>query len=286
MADAQVYPSPAEPVPDEFDLLCEGCGYSLVGIMSERCPECGRRIDPNELPLARVPWLYRARIGRVKAYVKTVWAILRNPRGFAKELTRPVRISATDASRFRRVTIRLAWLALGFEILAALAFPILQRSTILSGVRTIEFIRLGIAVSAALIALGIFLRMATDLPTFIWSGLPAKPNDLAPLHCYASAPWLMLPLTVAVGVAGLVLPQMMSLEDPLQRIIAISGFVPLLVNIWKMWRAPQIFMRVATGCGIGRQAALAAYLPIHWVLMAILGLAPLIMVGLVVDSIR
>lgn len=30
---------PANPVPDDFDPICEHCGYSLVGIMSDRCPE-------------------------------------------------------------------------------------------------------------------------------------------------------------------------------------------------------------------------------------------------------
>src|SRR4051812_49873852 len=75
--------SPAEPVPDEFDLLCEGCGYSLVGLSGERCPECGEGFDPNELPLARVPWLFRRRYGAVWAYVKTVWMVVLRPGRFA-----------------------------------------------------------------------------------------------------------------------------------------------------------------------------------------------------------
>src|SRR5689334_2507110 len=102
-------PSPAEPVPDEYDLLCEGCGYSLVGLMSDRCPECGKAFDPNELPLARVPWLYRVRLGRVRTYIKTVWLVLWSCKEFARELNRPVRISAKDAFRFRQITIRLVW---------------------------------------------------------------------------------------------------------------------------------------------------------------------------------
>src|SRR5439155_17849799 len=111
------HPSPAEPVPEEFDLLCEGCGYSLVGLMGDVCPECGRRFDPKELPLARVPWLYRSRLGKVRAYLKTVWAIAARPRDFAVELTRPVRISAKDAYAFRKVTVVLVWRAVAFAAL-------------------------------------------------------------------------------------------------------------------------------------------------------------------------
>src|SRR4029078_9034741 len=84
-------------VPAEYDVFCEGCGYSLAGIVTDRCPECGRVYDPNELPFARIPWLHRARIGRWRAYCSTIRMLLFHPRRFAKELCRPVRISASDA---------------------------------------------------------------------------------------------------------------------------------------------------------------------------------------------
>src|SRR5437016_6225212 len=64
-----IVPSPAEPVPDEFDLVCENCGYSLIGLRGNVCPECGEEFDPAELPLARVPWLWRKRTGYLSAYV-------------------------------------------------------------------------------------------------------------------------------------------------------------------------------------------------------------------------
>src|SRR5436190_1334614 len=61
-------PSPDQPVPDEFDLLCEHCGYSLVGLTTtNRCPECGEEFDPAVLPLARVPWLFRKRLRTLAA---------------------------------------------------------------------------------------------------------------------------------------------------------------------------------------------------------------------------
>ena len=54
-APTSVIVSPDQPVPAEFDLLCEGCGYSLIGLMVDRCPECGASFDATALPLARVP---------------------------------------------------------------------------------------------------------------------------------------------------------------------------------------------------------------------------------------
>src|SRR5581483_2740977 len=102
-------PAPDMPLPDEFDLLCEHCGYSLVGLTSSnRCPECGEEFDPAALPLARVPWLFRKRLGTLRAYRQTTWAILTRPGSFAKELCRPVRICISDAKAFRRMSVRIA----------------------------------------------------------------------------------------------------------------------------------------------------------------------------------
>ena len=98
---APVSIAPDQPVPAEFDLLCESCGYSLVGLMVERCPECGQPFDATQLPLARVPWLYRKRLGRVGAYVQTLRLALLSPRAFAAELCRPVRISAQGRREVR-----------------------------------------------------------------------------------------------------------------------------------------------------------------------------------------
>ena len=91
-------------------MFCESCTYSLAGLSGDRCPECGKRFDPQALPFARVPWLHRRRIGRVRAYRRTVAMVMVSPTRFAAELCRPVRVSADDARKFRRVTIRLATL--------------------------------------------------------------------------------------------------------------------------------------------------------------------------------
>ena len=46
---------PAHEVPDEYDVFCESCGYSLAGLTGDRCPECGAKFEPRELPFRASP---------------------------------------------------------------------------------------------------------------------------------------------------------------------------------------------------------------------------------------
>jgi hypothetical protein len=207
LRSSQPAASPDQPVPDEFDLLCEHCGYSLVGLTtSNRCPECGEEFDPKELPLARVPWLFRRRHGKLRSYFQTVCLILQNPSAFAKELCRPVRLSAQDARQFRRWTIRIAMLT---TILAAIVIGLCGLARNLSIIRTplrreeiLVLVLACIMIPWSIVLLNIMLRLMTDLPTFIWSGLDGDPINLAPLHHYASAPLALAPILLVPTTAG------------------------------------------------------------------------------------
>ena len=160
---------PAAPVPEEFDVFCQGCGYSLVGLSGDRCPECGRPFDPNEMPYARVPWLHRRRIGRWAAYWKTVRQVVGRPREFAAELCRPVRISADDARRFRKVSSMVAATAV-IGAIAAIVFLFDPPTR-----RPADLVRFLLALVIGWIAAVIYFRLATDMPVFIWKGLPSLP---------------------------------------------------------------------------------------------------------------
>jgi hypothetical protein len=254
--------SPDQPVPAEFDLLCESCGYSLIGLMVDRCPECGASFDATALRLARVPWLYRKRLGRASAYLQTLRFALLRPRRFARELCRPVRISAQDAHRFRMLTIGIA----SFGVAVGLA-GFLQYVVGFWPPRLLSVGLLG-ACAGVWLATFFFLLMATDLPTFIWRGLPGRRHDLSPLHEYAAAPLVLtLPAAVLFVLLIFVLGRLMVRREQLtvEGTIALVGIglVPLL---WT-WLAAMVFMRTATDCTPDRVLVLGLYLPVHWAMM-------------------
>jgi hypothetical protein len=64
---------------DSHALLCETCGYSLVGLAGDgACPECGRLIATSR-PEARPGSAWQRGAG-LFALLKTNWAVLRSPR--------------------------------------------------------------------------------------------------------------------------------------------------------------------------------------------------------------
>src|SRR5688572_18135718 len=261
-APTSVIVSPDQPVPAEVDLLCQGCGYSLIGLMVGRCPACGASFDATALPLARVPWLYRKRLGRVSAYLQPLRFALFSPRRFATELCRPVRISEQDAHRFRMVTIAVASLGAALALAGFLQYVV--------GFWPPRLLSAGLLALCAGVWLMtfVFLRMATDLPTFIWRGLPGKSDDLSPLHEYAAAPLVLaLPgavvLVLLIFVLGGLLVQGEQLTVDGTLTLVGVGLVPLL---WT-WLAAMIFMRTATDCTPDRILVLGLYLPVHWAMM-------------------
>lgn len=258
---------PGREVPAEYDVFCEACGYSLIGIAADRCPECGAAYDPAALPFARVPWLHRRRLGRTRAYWSTVGMVLRRPRRFAEELCRPVRVSAADAASFRALTIRIAAVsvalaAAGITAVVIAAWP--GGAVLAPG----WWAAVAGFVVLAFVSTTVFLRLATDMPTFIWRGLPSRPpTELAPVHHYASAPLALMPALALVAVAAwsvFVSSPDESVARLCQRVVGAGAFGVVFVS----WRVALQLMSAVTGSGRRRVVLLSLYLPVHWLMMA------------------
>jgi hypothetical protein len=260
---------PSVPVPEEYDVFCHRCGYSLVGLAGAKCPECGKPFSPGELPYARVAWLHRRRLGFWRAYARTVRHVVFTPAAFAAELARPVRISADDARRFRRLTTYVA---------ATAVFVLVLAYHWLNGnidrwwqQRSDDLLTFLLLVLGGWLASVVFLRLATDMPLFIWEGLPSlPPTELAPLHHYAAAPLALTPLVLLVAVP---LPLFVDWAQlPSEWVYTARGIAVLSIGAWVylLWHTPVALMKGATACGNRRVAILAAYLPFHAALMAAL----------------
>lgn len=96
-------PSPSSPASsDEDALLCPACGYDLRATLSDTCSECGAVVNRADLKISRIPWSRRHEIGRIRAYIKTVWLITIGHKSLVHESTKPHTLR--DAMAFRRVT--------------------------------------------------------------------------------------------------------------------------------------------------------------------------------------
>jgi hypothetical protein len=229
------------------------------------CPECGKPFDPDVLPLARVPWLYRIRLGAMNAYIETVKVILQNPAAFAAELCRPARISQLDARRFRSVT---NWVAAISGFLPTLAFAGLLA---LRGDReATEFAGIAFGVLAGV---WVFSNLATDTPTFIWPAPdPSRPHDLSPIQCYAAAPMALAVAPISLGAVALGCDQFLP-GAPLLLTVLFSAMAmcAALVLLFRLCWTPVVFMRVSMRCSRARSLALLLYLPFHYVLVGLVG---------------
>jgi hypothetical protein len=87
---------------DDDALLCPSCGYDLRAAVSDRCSECGTIIDRAKLKESAIPWSRRRQIGRIRAYIKTVWLITIGGKSLAHEAVKPQKLR--DALAFRRIT--------------------------------------------------------------------------------------------------------------------------------------------------------------------------------------
>ena len=196
----------------EETLFCPGCGYDLRGSRDGPCSECGIPIDRAALSVSAFPWAHRRKIGRVRAYVRTVWQVLSDSRALAYETAKPQ--DPADARSFARINGALAALTLLLPFFAAMtdaggmAFfavpPNDSRGPWLKEWRQdvvvpwAAGVTLWPVVTLCIVLFGFYLARAA-LPMFTKRGAPfVRPERAAAFALYATAPLALLPLAAVI----------------------------------------------------------------------------------------
>ncbi|UCC31399.1 MAG: hypothetical protein JSU86_03810 [Phycisphaerales bacterium] len=264
--------------PIALDLFCQRCGYNLKGLTSDRCPECGKSLETVRLIEPQIPWVHRKRLGRFRAYWKTVYLAMFHQGRFCEEMARPV--SYSDSQRFRWVTILHVYIPILLATICAyqLAPPepvVMTRSFQVPGGWTqsgppwFERAYAEIWPVAVLhVCFLLFLAAATGVHSYYFHprDLPVHVQNRAiALSYYAHAPLAWTPVPIGLAVAAWWLAG----SHELTAIGLIAAAVPLLLlELACWWSAIAGFLRDTMP---GRKAhfrLVAIALPFLWLALA------------------
>ena len=211
------------------DLYCPDCGYSLRGLTSARCPECGLLLDFIESDTPIIPWERRADSDWFRAYWQTVRLVVLRRSVFCRAFYSPV--SYAHAQAFRWVSMLhvyiplLLWLGV-VQYVYPNMLPMVADET---GWWFVVFV-CG-CVLLALLAL-------TGIPSYFFQPryLSVKQQNRAiALSYYGCAPLaLAAPMLIALGVLAV-----LGGAGPLAELAALLGALWLqfiLALCWWQWR--------------------------------------------------
>jgi hypothetical protein len=222
-------------VEPQLDRTCLRCGYDLRGQIEQRCPECGLEFDPDAPPAPAVPWMRRHQIGRVNAYMQTVFLVLLHPQKFAEQAWRWTRCDPADGERFWQVTVFIATLSVIIAIVAI-------EWIVPSGLLPFTWVRLP-AVVAAWSAPAVF--------SFFWVAtlrlqvpIPSKRRDVqlrfALLQHFGCAGLGLSPLIGLVAVAGAV-GSGLGVIDPMLAATLLGATTIVVLIAWLATGAMYLF---------------------------------------------
>jgi hypothetical protein len=268
---------------------CPSCDYDLRGLSSDRCPECGLRIE--DVAVFAVPWERRQEMGRMRAFARTVRLAIFSPAKLARAAAGPV--NGPAARRFG------VWVAV-LSAVPAILF-LIATEWHLGGTGFIDLLgedltKWNVRESRGWEPVMIWSAGATLVPILpigliiafllepgasrVWFGanhLSAERRERARiLSTYACAPLALLaiPAVFFAALAGLnqadfadqgFWPQITLLAACLG-----IGTAAFILGAW-WWSTLRILSR-ATHCGLGRCIAAAVGVPICWGTAALVGL--------------
>ncbi len=273
-------PAPPAPAPPELELFCPGCGYSLRGIASDNCPECGLAVDRSAAAVSRIPWEHRRRIGYVRAYWRTLFT---STARVADDMMRPVLYR--DARLFQLITVVIA--ALPMMVLAA--WPLPQKIYAGMGLTLNAWpvtmppgylIDIGVPLLAGVglqfvapVAILLYLLAMTGVASYFFHPphlTVVQQNRAIALSYYACASLVLLAVPGVAGIVFLLLetnePDWWRRDEFIWRALtlAIAVLTPA-VTLLLTWFSYLRMLRRATLCSTARTATMGVVLPLAWV---------------------
>lgn len=284
--DTPVASSNAPDHSDAGDLPCPHCGYNLHGITSPRCPECGRDIDYGTLALPRIPWENRRRIGRVRAYLRTVAGFTFRPQQVGRSGAVPI---YADSVRFRAITVILAFLGIMLPVLACricmnwseyrgdnyATYYFFDSGALKDYL--VEMFRQQASLAISLAGVLLALIAITGLPAYFSrpASLPiARQLRSAALANYTCAPLAWLPLTLGFLAGSLAFNSWLrkgGIKWGFGSGLVVSAAVIVGVQMFLWWLNTLRVLRAGTQAQTGRIIANAIWQP----------LASLVLMGLI-----
>ncbi len=267
------------------ELFCPQCGYSLRGIQSERCPECGHVLNWERITQSQIPWVHRKQIGRWRAYWRTLKLTMLDSRAISDEVQRAVKLE--DALKFRRMTVRLVFVPLAIAIAGLYAWGLWTSSELSFRAWDRDepgWVKLAAVMDWAMLpvslaALYLMLLTLTGVQSYFFHprSIPVvRQNRAVALSYYGcgAVAWLPVSLGAFALVIGLTaagtLRRMPLVVTALVWIVGMSLVVlPPICGWVNMIR----LLGKTTQCGRVRQLAMAVSLPLLWAaLIAIVGI--------------